>query len=84
MLDFVFIIDRSGSMSGWKMDAAKRTLQLCLRSVPEGSLFQIVSFGSSYDMLFPEGRCVAVLGIWCMTVLNACRVRSFAARCTRK
>ncbi len=57
-LNFTFVVDRSGSMGGWKMDSAKRTLQLCLRSLPEGSLFQIVSFGSSYEKLFPAGSAV--------------------------
>jgi hypothetical protein len=40
-------------MGGWKMDAAKRTLQLCLRSLPVGSLFQIVPFGSTFEKAFP-------------------------------
>ena len=55
VLNFVFVVDRSGSMGGWKMQAAKRTLQLCLRSLPEGALFQIVSFGSSFELLFTDG-----------------------------
>jgi hypothetical protein len=42
-------------MAGWKMAAARRTLQLCLRSLPAGCLFNIISFGSSFSMMFPDG-----------------------------
>jgi hypothetical protein len=44
---------RRSTCAGWKMEAAKRTLQLCLRSLPEGCMFQVVSFGSHYTKLFP-------------------------------
>ena len=54
-LNFVFVVDRSGSMGGWKMESAKRTLQLCLRSLPPGSHFQIVSFGNRFERLFTDG-----------------------------
>lgn len=50
--EFVFVVDRSGSMRGQRMEDAKAALQLCLRSLPEGCKFQIVSFGSHYSPLF--------------------------------
>lgn len=46
---------RSGSMAGERIASARRVLQLCLRSLPVNSCFQIVSFGSEYTCLFPEG-----------------------------
>ncbi len=38
------------------MEAAKRALQLFLHSLPEGSLFNIVSFGSRHKALFPGAQ----------------------------
>ena len=53
--EIVFVLDRSGSMSGGKMKRAKETLQLFLRSLDEGTLFNIVSFGSTFSKLFTDG-----------------------------
>ena len=53
--EMVFVVDRSGSMSGSKVENAKSTLQLFLRSIPEGTLFNIVSFGSRFSKLFEDG-----------------------------
>ena len=53
--EMVFVVDRSGSMSGSKMENAKSTLQLFLRSIPEGTLFNIVCFGSKFSKLFEGG-----------------------------
>lgn len=53
--EMVFVVDRSGSMSGSKVENAKSTLQLFLRSIPEGTLFNIVSFGSQFSKLFEDG-----------------------------
>ena len=47
---FVFIVDRSGSMSGQKMDMTKEALKLFIQSLPSGCLFEIVSFGSRFEM----------------------------------
>jgi uncharacterized protein YegL len=48
----IFIVDRSGSMSGEKMRITKEALQLFIKSVPSGSTyFQIISFGSHYNCL---------------------------------
>ena len=52
-MNVVFLVDCSGSMSGSKMEGTKSALQLCLRSLPVGSRFQIVSFGSTFRALFP-------------------------------
>ena len=51
---FIFIIDRSWSMSGNRMELAKEALILFIRSLPPDSLFNIVSFGSSYELMFDQ------------------------------
>eukprot|EP00924_Labyrinthula_sp_SR-Ha-C_P009384 augustus_masked-scaffold_2-processed-gene-22.48-mRNA-1 protein AED:0.88 eAED:0.88 QI:0/-1/0/1/-1/1/1/0/816 len=50
--DFIFLIDRSGSMSGSRMNDAKKALQLCLSSLPENASFDICSFGSNHSLCF--------------------------------
>ncbi len=50
----VFLIDCSGSMWGDSIAEAKRAVELCIRALNEGDLFQIVCFGSDYRFLFPE------------------------------
>jgi len=44
----VFIVDRSGSMSGSKMETTKDALILFLKSLPADAHFDIVSFGSNF------------------------------------
>ncbi|XP_066293427.1 von Willebrand factor A domain-containing protein 5A-like isoform X1 [Branchiostoma lanceolatum] len=50
--EFIFILDRSGSMSGNKIKDARETLLLFLKSLPIGCYFNIVGFGSSHQSLF--------------------------------
>ncbi|XP_075956043.1 von Willebrand factor A domain-containing protein 5A-like [Anarhichas minor] len=52
--EFVFLLDRSGSMSGGQIKSARDTLLLLLKSVPLGCYFNIYSFGSSYEHIFPK------------------------------
>ncbi|HSF14083.1 MAG TPA: VIT domain-containing protein, partial [Vicinamibacteria bacterium] len=52
--ELVFLVDRSGSMMGTSFEEARNALQLCLRSLSEPTWFNIVGFGSSHQMLFPE------------------------------
>ena len=54
--ELVFVLDRSGSMGGTSIAEAKNALQLCLRSLPEGSRFNVISFGSTFQSVFPESR----------------------------
>lgn len=50
--EFYFVLDRSGSMYGDPMATAKEALKLFIRSIPPGSVFNVVSFGSSFEQLF--------------------------------
>ena len=54
--EIVFVVDRSGSMNGSSIEEARNALQLCLRSLPAGILFNIVGFGSTFEKLFPKSR----------------------------
>ncbi|XP_073467487.1 von Willebrand factor A domain-containing protein 5A-like isoform X2 [Aquarana catesbeiana] len=61
--EFIFLVDRSGSM-GWSMSSepkspkriqsAKETLVLLLKSLPLGCYFNIYGFGSHFESFFPE------------------------------
>ncbi|KAK8373589.1 hypothetical protein O3P69_014983 [Scylla paramamosain] len=53
--EIIFVIDRSGSMHGQKIESARATLLLFLKSLPLGCLFNVVSFGSSFSVLFKKG-----------------------------
>lgn len=53
---FVFIVDRSGSMSGSKMNTTNEALVLFLKSLPAGSRFDIISFGSRFDHMCKDSK----------------------------
>lgn len=59
--EFVFLMDRSGSMRGpmskqdkseLRIEAAKETLMLLLKSLPIGCYFNVYGFGSCYEAFF--------------------------------
>uniref|UniRef100_A0A8C0KDY2 von Willebrand factor A domain-containing protein 5A n=1 Tax=Canis lupus dingo TaxID=286419 RepID=A0A8C0KDY2_CANLU len=61
--EFVFLMDRSGSMhcpiskqdkSQLRIEAAKETLILLLKSLPIGCYFNVYGFGTSYEAFFPN------------------------------
>ncbi|KAJ7088561.1 von Willebrand factor type A domain-containing protein [Mycena crocata] len=54
--EFVFLVDRSGSMQGARVAAARKALVIMLRSLPhKDSLFQIRSFGNGCTALWERG-----------------------------
>ncbi|KAK4226212.1 von Willebrand factor A domain-containing protein 5A [Podospora fimiseda] len=54
--EIVFVADRSGSMgSGNRIPDLKTALQLFLKSLPVGVKFNVCSFGSHHEFLFPGG-----------------------------
>ncbi|XP_052454117.1 von Willebrand factor A domain-containing protein 5A [Carassius gibelio] len=61
--EFVFVIDRSGSMGSMmhrgkeaqmRIESAKDTLLLLLKSLPMGCYFNIYGFGSDFESFFPQ------------------------------
>lgn len=53
--EYIFLLDRSGSMGGDRMEKAKQSLQLALRSLPMGSTFQVIFFDNVFNAVFPQG-----------------------------
>lgn len=62
--EFIFVVDCSGSMQSYcdgdiqqtRIESAKETLVLLLKSLPLGCKFNIISFGSSFRPCFPESK----------------------------
>jgi len=52
--EFFILVDRSGSMENEKIAHAREAVKLLLNSLPVGSVFNIVSFGSSHKFMFSE------------------------------
>ena len=50
--EFLFVIDCSGSMSGSNIQSAAEMLITCVQSLPSGSYFNIIAFGSHFRQLF--------------------------------
>lgn len=50
----IFVVDRSGSMSGKKIEQAKGALKFVLNNLREGDLFNIVSYDSNIESFKPE------------------------------
>ena len=54
--EYIFFLDRSGSMEGEKISDAINALEFAIKSLPENCTFNIVSFGSEYSCLWNESR----------------------------
>ncbi|AYV76188.1 MAG: hypothetical protein Terrestrivirus5_10 [Terrestrivirus sp.] len=50
----VFVVDRSGSMGGDKIENAKKALRFLLKSLSTGSKYNIVGFGSDFQEMYPN------------------------------
>jgi uncharacterized protein with von Willebrand factor type A (vWA) domain len=54
--EIVFICDRSGSMSGFRINLVRSALKVFLKSLPVGVRFNICSFGSEHSVLWPKSE----------------------------
>jgi uncharacterized protein with von Willebrand factor type A (vWA) domain len=54
--EYIFLLDRSGSMYGASIEKAKEALILFLKSLPIDTYFQVVSFGSSSKKMFDKSQ----------------------------
>jgi hypothetical protein len=52
--EIVFVIDRSGSMGGSRINLARQAMLVFLKSLPVGVKFNICSFGWSHSFLWPK------------------------------
>jgi uncharacterized protein with von Willebrand factor type A (vWA) domain len=51
-MEFIFVLDRSGSMSGQRIEMAKEAALFFLKSLPANARFNVVSFGSDFRCMF--------------------------------
>jgi Ca-activated chloride channel family protein len=52
--DVVFVLDTSGSMSGNKIDQAKKALRFCVENLNDGDHFELVRFSTEVEPLFGQ------------------------------
>lgn len=50
----VFVVDRSGSMSGKKIEQARQALKFVLNNLNQGDLFNIIAYDSAVESFRPE------------------------------
>ena len=49
--DFIFVLDRSGSMAGRKVEQAKDALRYCIQNLNEGDRFNLILFNTEISSL---------------------------------
>ncbi len=52
--DFIFILDRSGSMKGPKIEQAKKALRFCVNSLNDGDRFNLILFNTDIEPFSDE------------------------------
>ncbi|XP_015242171.1 PREDICTED: von Willebrand factor A domain-containing protein 5B1-like, partial [Cyprinodon variegatus] len=54
--ELLFLIDRSGSMSGTNINRVKEAMAVALKSLPSGTMLNIVGFGTTIKPLFTSSK----------------------------
>ncbi|XP_069013313.1 von Willebrand factor A domain-containing protein 5B2 [Embiotoca jacksoni] len=54
--ELLFLVDRSGSMSGTNIHCVKEAMVVALKSLPSGTMFNIVGFGTTIKHLFTSSK----------------------------
>ncbi|XP_059936400.1 von Willebrand factor A domain-containing protein 5B1 [Mesoplodon densirostris] len=54
--EFIFLIDRSGSMNGTNIHRVKDATLVALKSLMPACLFNVIGFGSTFKTLFPSSQ----------------------------
>ena len=57
--DVVFVLDTSGSMSGKKLEQAKKALVFCIQNLNDEDRFEVIRFSTETESLFREMRGVS-------------------------
>ncbi|XP_056912302.1 von Willebrand factor A domain-containing protein 5B1 isoform X2 [Takifugu flavidus] len=65
--ELLFLVDRSGSMSGTKIQSVKEAMVIALKSLPPGTKLNIVGFGTTIKPLFTSSKMSTDV-----TILQAC------------
>ncbi len=52
--DFIFVLDRSGSMKGPKIEQAKKALRFCVENLNDGDRFNLISFNTDVEPFAEE------------------------------
>lgn len=52
--ELVFVLDTSGSMSGFPIEKAKETMELAFEALRPGDTFNLITFAGDTHILFPE------------------------------
>ncbi|NXE13548.1 VW5B1 protein, partial [Lophotis ruficrista] len=68
--EFIFLVDRSRSMSGVNINRVKDALMVILKSLMPACLFNVVGFGSTFKTLFPASQtyCEESLAVACESI----------------
>ncbi|XP_055430474.1 von Willebrand factor A domain-containing protein 5B1 [Bubalus kerabau] len=54
--EFIFLVDRSGSMNGTNIQCVKDAMLVALKSLMPTCLFNVIGFGSTFKTLFPSSQ----------------------------
>ena len=57
-VEMVFVVDTSGSMSGWPIDQAKKAVDAALRKMGPADTFQVVKFAQGAELMSPHPMAV--------------------------